>query len=352
MKRLFIIFFIFNILISMGFVKNEIKTSYACKHNYEVLKSKVINSNNHDIDLSYLPEEVKDGNSNFDEAQDIVSNENYSFNFQNENDIDYYHFSTSFANYYSITPGSRSFDLSVYSMDKTLIKHISYNRLAIETFYVEDDVYLVASANTSAGTYNFMVNVNNTHNGESYTNVKSYKSYYGQKTRMLNSVINFNVYLDDSFKNSYSEFARSNLINLYEDAVTEINKLGYVRFVETPIDQASIKIFYNKCDSNGILLGKKVGLTEYITNSKKTKLWYSIITYNSELFSETVNAELDNLYNNALYVIIHELLHSIGLNHTESSNTDYNKQNVMYFENRIYKKFGAYDIASYRKLWG
>lgn len=302
--------------------------------------------------MNYLPEEVKDGNSNFDEAQEILSNTYYSFNFQNESDIDYYHFTTTFANYYSITPGSRSFDISVYSMNKTLIKHISYNELSVETFYVEKDVYIVASANLSAGTYNLKLNINNTYKGESYTSVRSYKSYYGQKPRVLNSTIDFNVYLDDSFKSSYSEFDRGNLINLYEDAVSEINKLGYIRFVKTPVDQASIKIYYNKYDSNGNELGKDAGLTEYITNTRKTKLWYSIITYNSDLFSKIVDASPDDLYNNALFVVIHELLHSIGLEHTKSSNDDYNQENVMYFEDRIYKNFGAYDIASYRKLWG
>lgn len=143
------------------------------------------------------------------------------------------------------------------------------------------------------------------------------------------------------------------MTTLYNNAINEIHKLGYIRFRQTNESIASIKIFYSKYNINGNLMGEDLGETTPVPNRWKTKINSSSIVYNSDEFGKIDNRISEDLrYNNALYVIIHELLHSIGLDHTNSSDSDYNECNVMYFENRVYKQFGAFDIASYRKLWG
>lgn len=89
--------------------------------------------------------------------------------------------------------------------------------------------------------------------------------------------------------------------------------------------------------------------TSKISNETEDNINLTYLPENAPDGNSTINFMK---YNDALNVVIHELLHSIGLDHTESSNTSANISNVMYYSNHQYKKFGAFDIASYRKLWG
>lgn len=140
------------------------------------------------------------------------------------------------------------------------------------------------------------------------------------------------------------------IIDLYNDGINEIHKLGHVRFKETNESTSSIKIYYWDYKTNGDLLEERtLGLITPILNKWKNKVNYSTIVYNSRLFSLKHS---DYSYNYFLNVIIHELLHSIGLTHIESENEVYNCWNVMNHTNSDYIHFGAFDIASYRKLWG
>lgn len=138
--------------------------------------------NDDNIELTYLPEEVKDGNSNFNEAISINANTKYSYTFSNESDFDYYYFEPIYVNFYSISQSGMNFCISVYGKDKTCINYISSSDINDhKTFYLDEPVYLCIQATKSSGNYSFILNVDNIYNGLSYTSTLDYKSYYGQK---------------------------------------------------------------------------------------------------------------------------------------------------------------------------
>lgn len=353
MKKI-IIFLIF-ISCFFGFfsIKNKSIDSYACVSSDNFFKTSNTLSDN--IELTYLPEVVPDGNSNFSQAISISENVKYTYTFSNESDFDYYYFSPTFANYYSIIQSGKAYCISIYKKDQSYSNYLSDSDInSHKTFYIDEPVYLCIQACQASGSYSFTLNTDNTYNGLSYTSTFNYKSYYGQKIRNLTEETYFNVYLDDSLKNGFSKVANANMTTLYNDAINEIHKLGYIRFRQTDESIASIKIYYSEYNINGNLFDEKTyGETTFTPNRWKNKVNYSNIVYNSTKFSSFENSNNESkYYYNALYVVMHELLHSIGLDHTKSSDADYNERNVMYFEDRVYKQFGAFDIASYRKLWG
>lgn len=327
--------------------------THACTDD-DFYNTNIINISNEtkdNINLAYLPENAPDGNSSFKEAKTIEAGNVYTFNFQNESDIDYYYFSPKYINYFSIVPSKNEFDVTLYSKEQKYIEFISYEELSEnKTLYLTDPIYIVLSSNGYNGNYSFSIKENNTYDGVSYTSVMSEKTFYGVKRAKLQKITYFKVYIDTTMSQGYSSVAGNSTYTLYEDAIKEIYKLGFIRFKEVKESEANIKIYYKDTDPNGDKLSDNLlGVTTYKCGYKKVKS--STIVYNSSRFNgnSTINFMK---YSDALNVVIHELLHSIGLDHTQSSNTSANVSNVMYYSNTQYEKFGAFDIASYRKLWG
>lgn len=353
-KKIMNMFLFITILLTFSCVTLYYSVTTACSiDDFVNENSSTLNcvSEDSNINLTYLPEEVPDGNSSFSDAISIKEGVTYTYDFQNENDIDYYCFSSEFANYYTITSLNNSFDVNFYSKDKEHLKYISYSNLNTNA-YVYDFVYITLCANGSNGNYSFSINKNNTYEGMAYYNVKSEKKFYGIKRGNLTTLTYINVFIDQTMAAGYSSVADYPMLTLYYDAVREINKLGYIRFKESKENEASIKIYYGENKADGTKLEDKVlGNTTYNFGYKKIKS--STIVFNSSRFSGNKSSNFKE-YKNALCVVIHELLHSIGINHMESANEKSNKKNVMYYSilEDNYEKFGAFDIASYRKLWG
>lgn len=355
MKKIINMILFSNIILTLFCITIYYSSSFACVLDDFVTTNQDIElsseNSDEDINLIYIPEEVPDGNSDFSDAITIKEDVKYTYTFQNESDIDYYYFSPDFANYYSITSLNNNFSATFYNKNKEYIGDIEKCEQNAN-IYLENDTYILLSASGHSGNYSFKINENNTYEGFSYTHVMSQKKFYGIKRANLTSLTYINVYIDDSMAKGYSTIANYPMLTLYYNAIEEINKLGYIRFKESKESEASIKIYYGENKVDGTKLDDNIlGLTTFDYGFRKVKS--STIVYNSTRFSGDKSISFYN-YECALQTVIHELLHSIGLDHIESSNDKANEENVMYYKivNDGYKKFGAFDIASYREVWG